>query len=125
MSLERSAAEDIVEKLGALPLALDQAGSYIRLIQIPYSEYLPRFNGAYARIAAKRPPNSVWQYRDDTIFTTWEISFAALSTSAQELLLLLGFLDNKDIWERLLSSEILKRDLAIGRLAPINDNLVC
>jgi hypothetical protein len=31
------------------------------------------------------------------IFTTWEISFAALSPPAQELLLLCGFLANSDI----------------------------
>lgn len=104
MHIDRSAAIDIVEELGALPLALDQAGSYISSTQIAYDQYLPRFNGAFAKIAGKRPPTSVWKYRrEDTIFTTWEISFSTLSTDAQELLLLCGFWDNEDIWEGLLA----------------------
>lgn len=116
--IERTAAISIVDKLGALPLALDQAGSYISSAQIPYHIYLTRFDRGFARIVAKRPPNSVWKYREDTIFTTWEISFAALSPGAQALILLCGFLDNEDIWEELLFSENLKAEYGIGKYPP-------
>lgn len=115
MELDRPAALEIVDKLGALPLALDQAGSYISSTQIAYDQYLPKFNLQFAKIANKRPPNAVWQYRDDTIFTTWEISFATLSPGAQELLLLWGFLDNEDIWEGILHPLGLKIELGIGQ----------
>lgn len=111
---ERNAAINIVQKLGALPLALDQAGAYINLGQISYAQYLSKLNAKFPIIAAKRPPKPVWQYREDTIFTTWEISFAALGSGAQQLLLLCGFLDNEDIWEGLLPAERLKEDLGIG-----------
>lgn len=110
-----------MHKLGALPLALDQAGSYINAIQIPYGEYLPRYDGAFAKMASKRPPNFVWQYREDTIFTTWEISFASLGHGAQQLLLLCGFLDNEDVWEGLLSPDILQNHLGIGNYSLTND----
>lgn len=115
MYIERTDAIIIVQKLGGLPLALDQAGAYINSVQISYSQYLERFESAFAKIAAKRPPKSVWQYREDTLFTTWEISFAALRPGAQELLLLCGFLDNEDIWEGLLPVERMKESFGIGK----------
>ena len=111
---EQSDAVLIVRKLGALPLALDQAGSYVSAMQIPFSRYLHRFEGAFAEIAAKKPAKVVWQYRDDTIFTTWEVSFNALGPAAQELLLLFGFLDNESIPEELLPLERLNNEFKIG-----------
>ena len=86
-------------------------------MQIPFSQYLLRFEGAFAEIAAKKPPKVVWQYRDDTVFTTWEVSFNALSHAAQELLLLLGFLDNQSIPEELLPLEGLRSGFNISELS--------
>ena len=104
----------MVRKLGALPLALDQAGSYVSAMQIPLSKYLLRFDGTFAEVTAKRPPAVVWQYRSDTVFTTWEVSFNALSPAAQELLLLLGFFDNQSIPEELLPLGRLNNEFKIG-----------
>ena len=111
---ERSDAVAIIRKVGALPLALEQAGSYVSTIQIPFSKYLLRFEGAFAEVTAKKPPTAVWQYRDDTVFTTWEVSFNALGPAAQELLLLFGFLDNESIPEELLPLERLRNEFRIG-----------
>ena len=114
---EQSDAIAIVGKLGALPLALDQAGSYISAMQISFSKYLVRFESAFAEVTAKKPPTVVWQYRRDTVFTTWEVSFGALSPAAQELLLLLGFFDNQSIQEELLPLERLNNEFKIGGLS--------
>ena len=114
---EQSDAIAIVEKLGALPLALDQAGSYISAMQIPFGKYLVRFECAFAEVTAKKPPTVVWQYRSDTVFTTWEVSFNALSPAAQELLLLLGFFDNQSIPEELLPLERLNKEFKIGKFS--------
>ena len=114
---EQSDAIAIVEKLGALPLALDQAGSYISAMQIPFGRYLVRFENAFTEVTAKKPPAVVWQYRSDTVFTTWEVSFNALSPAAQELLLLLGFFDNQSIPEELLPLEGLNKEFKIGRFS--------
>ena len=111
---EESDAVAIVRKVGTLPLALNQAGSYVSAMQIPFSSYLLRFESAFAEITAKKPPTVVWQYRDDTVFTTWEVSFNALGLAAQELLLLFGFLDNESIPEELLPKERLNDDFRIG-----------
>ena len=105
--------------MGALPLALDQAGSYVSTMQIPFSKYLLRFESAFVSVTTKRPPIAVWQYRDDTVFTTWEVSFNALGLAAQELLLLLGFLDNESIPERLLPLERLNDGFKIGTIFPV------
>ena len=114
---ERSDAIAIVGKLGALPLALDQAGSYISAMQIPFSRYLVRFERAFAEVTAKKPPTVVWQYRSDTVFTTWEVSFNALSPAAQELLLLFGFFDNQSIPEELLPLDRLNNEFTIGEIS--------
>ena len=114
--LEQSDAVAIVRKVGALPLALDQAGSYVSAMQIPFSKYLLRFEHSFAEVASKKPPEAVWQYRDDTVFTTWEISFNALGPAAQELLLLFGFLDNEGIPGEILSLERLANGFRIGEL---------
>ena len=113
---EQSDAVAIVRKMGALPLVLDQAGSYVSAMQIPFSKYLVRFEGTFAEITAKKPPTVVWQYRDDTLFTTCEVSFHALGPAAQELLLLFGFLDNESIPEELLPLERLADEFRIGDL---------
>ena len=103
--------------MGALPLALNQAGSYISAMQIPFSKYLLRFESAFVEVTTKRPPTVVWQYRDDTVFTTWEVSFNALEPAAQELLLLFGFLDNESIPEELMPLEGLNNEFQIGELS--------
>ena len=58
----------------------------------------------------------VWQYRDDTVFTTWEVSFNALGPAARELLLLFGFFDNESIPEELIPLERLNKEFRIGEL---------
>ena len=58
-----------------------------------------------------------WQYRGDTVFTTWEVSFNALGSAAQELLLLFGFFDNESIPEELLLLERLNNEFEIGEFS--------
>ena len=114
VGVEQSDALGIVRKVGALPLALNQAGSYISARQIPFSKYLLRFESAFVEVTTKKPPTVVWQYRDDTVFTTWEVSFNALGYAAQELLLLFGFLDSESIPEELIPLERLNKEFRIS-----------
>ena len=114
---EKGDAVAITRRVGSLPLALDQAGSYVSAMQISFNQYLHRLESAFAQVTAKRPPAVVWQYRNDTVFTTWEVSFNALGPGAQELLLLLGFFDNESIPEVLLPLERLNDGFRIGELS--------
>jgi hypothetical protein len=93
---------EIAKKLGYLPLAIYQAGAYICAQKLSLRRYLERFETNFDKLFGKKPPNSqVWRYRDDTVFTTWEISFRAIEEENKEaarLLLLCSFLSNNDIW---------------------------
>jgi hypothetical protein len=90
---DRELARQVAVELGFLPLALTQAGSYISERQISFQKYMSLLNGDFRTVTSAKSGT----YARRAIFTTWEISFAALSHSAQELLLLCGFLANSDI----------------------------
>ena len=86
-------------------------------MQIPFRKYLVQFESAFVKVTAKKPLAVVWQYRDDTVFTTWDVSFNALGPAAQELLLLFGFFDNESIPEELFPLERLNGEFKIGGLS--------
>lgn len=94
-------AEMIAEKLGYLPLALNQAGGYIAAMQISLSQYLQLYTTNFRRVASTGHLG-MGTYRNDTIFTTWQISFNALPLPASELLLLCAFLGSQEIVEELI-----------------------
>jgi len=102
-------AKEVAAKLGFLPLALAQAGSYISQCQMSPQKYLTLFNENFKTVATRGAQQAQWQssaeMKSRTIFTTWEISFATLSRSAQELLLLCAFLANEDIPDALFINE--------------------
>ena len=90
----------IVEKLGCLPLAIDQAGSYLFMLRKPLHTFLPLFEENFNVTLSKKPHSAVWQYGEETAVTTWEISFKAIQDTdppAANLLLLCSFLANDDI----------------------------
>lgn len=98
-------AAKLVEKLGYLPLAIDQAGAYIAARIIPLEKYLSIFEANFRTVLSATPPRSVWSYGDRSVFTTWEISFAAIKSEnaeAADFLLLCSFLSNERIWEDML-----------------------
>ena len=86
-------AQQMAETLGFLPLALDQAGAYISEYSIGYSEYMELYGNSREQLLRHKPPRAVWSY-EETVFTTWEMSFAAVSKSdslASKLLNLMAF----------------------------------
>ena len=114
---EQSDAVAIVRKVGALPLALDQAGAYISVAQISFRRYLIQLENTFVEVAGDKPAAAVWQYRDDSVLTTWEVSFNALGLAAQEMLLLFGFVDNESIPEELLLLERLQNEFRVGDIS--------
>jgi tetratricopeptide (TPR) repeat protein len=105
--------EEIVRRLGYHPLAITQAGTYIRKGGIPLGEFMDVYKQEKEEILKNTPQLS--QYRrklGDTenetslnVFTTWQLSFQQLLSHtsdddvAVKLLRLLAFFDNKDISE--------------------------
>jgi len=100
--LEQTAASNIAQELGYLPLALTQAGAYIHTSQYSLSRYLKEYQTKARYLLSQR-----WTARqhDRSVFATWEISFKAIqekSPKAAELLLVCGFFHYEDIPEELL-----------------------
>ncbi|MBC7953112.1 MAG: tetratricopeptide repeat protein [Rhodospirillaceae bacterium] len=92
---EAEAASGLADALGHLPLAIVQAGAYIRRCGIDLPDYLDRFK-ASARTLFGRPP---LDYKE-TVFTTWRMSFAAAveeTPVAGDVLNLLAYFNGEGI----------------------------
>jgi tetratricopeptide (TPR) repeat protein/transcriptional regulator with XRE-family HTH domain len=99
----RQEAAHIVDKLGGLPLALDQAGAYIEETRCGLSQYLQRYNSHCKELLSRRGSYPI--NHPEPVATTWQLSFKEIQkkwpTSA-ELLTLCAFLDADSIPEDLL-----------------------
>jgi tetratricopeptide (TPR) repeat protein len=90
------AAQKLAEKLGDLPLALEQAGAYIEKTHISISEYLDLFTKFARLLLREKPPPEYNQ----TVATTWKVSMSAVeqkSSTALGILNLCAFLGPEDI----------------------------
>ncbi|CAM1503382.1 Fc.00g081580.m01.CDS01 [Cosmosporella sp. VM-42] len=103
-----SGCDDLLELLHGLPLALAQAGSYLRETGVDAATYVRIYNEQWAELmgpcdASSRP---LVDYNQGSVRTTWTISFKEIerrSTNAAKLLRLWAFLDNKQLWHGLLA----------------------
>jgi parallel beta-helix repeat protein len=108
-----SDAECLCEKLGRLPLALEQAGAYIRTRRYPnFSDYLERYKAEHlrllerqkARAAGKESPNS----ERLAVHTTWLINMEYIKKSpdgqaAVRFMNACSFLDGKEVQKILIN----------------------
>jgi len=97
-------ARQIAQTLDNLPLALDQAGAYIRETQCGLSGYLERYSTHAAKLLARR--GSSRSDHPDPVAKTWLLSFeniAQENTTARELLSLCAFLQPDKIAEDIFS----------------------
>jgi tetratricopeptide (TPR) repeat protein len=106
-STDERAAAAVAELLGGLPLALEQAGAYVRETRLPLSAYLSRLRQFPAITLTKGSPRD----RDpaDTVATTWQVSLERVQPvpGAVALLEVCAFLGPEEI----------PRDLLIERLS--------
>jgi tetratricopeptide (TPR) repeat protein len=105
-SSDEVAATEIAELLGWLPLALEQAGAYVRETRIPLSAYLDRLGQFPALAIAKGRPRD----RDaaDTVATTWQVSLQRVQPvpGALALLELCAFLGPEEIPRQLFTHQL-------------------
>jgi len=88
---DRKGATNLARELGDLPLALEQAGAYIKETGISFPDYLDRFKKDRKKLLGHGKPLNY----PDTVATTWEISFQAVQKErpvAEDLLNLCAFL---------------------------------
>jgi hypothetical protein len=101
---ERKGAAELASELGDLPLALEQAGAYIKEKGISFSDYIARLKENRRDILSQGKPRDY----PDSVATTWEISFQAVqeeNLAAADLLNLFAFLAPDAIPRSLLEDE--------------------
>ena len=101
LDLEHGMVEGIriVQALGRLPLAINQAGGYLATSEPDIAEFLPTYESHAKDLLSKMPHDGIQGYRKSA-FTTWEMSFERLlekSPISAKLLELLSFVYPKDI----------------------------
>lgn len=86
---ELQACEVLAQRLGFLPLAMEQAGAYIKQqgADFLFADYLRLYDRAAANLLATRPPGEY----PDSVMTTWASSMEKLTPSAGALLRLTAF----------------------------------
>jgi tetratricopeptide (TPR) repeat protein len=105
-SNDQATATQIVELLGWLPLALEQAGAYIRETRLSLGDYVARLRGYPALTVARGRPRD----RDptDTVATTWQVSLERVrpTAGAAALLEVCGFLGPEEIPRELFAQQL-------------------
>ncbi len=96
-------ARKIVEELGGLPLALDQAGAYIEETGCGFAQYLRHYTTHRQELLQRRGTFAI--HHPDSVATTWQLSFLQIGKkwpTSIDLLHLCAFLDSDSIPEELL-----------------------
>ena len=96
---------DIANQLDGLPLALATAGSYLFQTSMPASKYLQHHETSWLELQRTTP--HLLSYEDQTIYTTWNISYIHIrkaNMSAAKLLEFWAYFDNNDVWYDLLKA---------------------
>ena len=101
--------------LQGLPLAIDQAGSYMRETGTNALQYMKLYEETWGELMTQQHQFALEEATAPSILTTWTVSFNELQKNcpdAANLLVLWAFLDNQDIWYELftpaLDSEMTK-----------------
>jgi tetratricopeptide (TPR) repeat protein len=98
-------AQEVVELMGRLPLALDQVGAYLSETPASLPEYLQLYQSRRAALLSRRGEGVT--SHPQAVFTTWSLAFDRVAHShaaAAELLRLCAFLHADAIPEEALSA---------------------
>ena len=97
-------SQELISLLQGLPLAINQAGAYIRTTGTSVLAYIKLYNEAWKNLMETQHRFASQGPLDRSVLTTWTLLFSRLeekSGNAAKLLILWGFLDNRDIWYEL------------------------
>ncbi|KAF2187332.1 FabD/lysophospholipase-like protein [Zopfia rhizophila CBS 207.26] len=108
--------------LDGLPLAISQAGAFLRQTGMSIADYIRLYNQQFEELMKSQDQSSMrlLDSPDRTVWTTWTISVHAValrSISAANLLFLWACLDNKDLWYGLFA-EAHRRDTKLATDLP-------
>ncbi|KAI4216046.1 MAG: hypothetical protein LQ351_001542 [Letrouitia transgressa] len=104
----------IVGRLGFLPLAISQAGAYIKSMKIPTRDFMKHYNERASSILQQVP--SLWEY-GISIFATWEMSMEQYSKDAIER----DYIDQMLLFCAILHHEVLDENFLSHMLESLQD----
>ena len=83
---EAGDAQQLVEELGGLPLALEQAASHIKSVNVPFSSYLKQYKQQRMKFLNRKKVKPVGQLPADklAVISTWIINFEYVSQMSSE-----------------------------------------
>ncbi|KAJ5640322.1 uncharacterized protein N7484_008184 [Penicillium longicatenatum] len=102
-------AKRLAKRLAGLPLALATAGTYLQRSTFTFERYLQEYEKRW-NIDPRRL-TKLQEYRDRTLYTTWDLSYARLETEdsdAANLLKLLAYFGNQSLWYELFHDGLTK-----------------
>ena len=123
---EKNAGEGIVEELGRLPLAIEIAGSFIRIKgnrdYIRFHNLLSNSN-VLSRIeeSARRFSEQLPTGHEKSIFLTFEESWKNFSAKAKNILIVLGFMSPEPVPEWFLRNIMERLGITDGKEAMLGD----
>ncbi len=91
---EEAAREKLLRDLGPLPLAVDQASSYILATEMSLQEYHSLFQREKRRLLNHFPSTLYNQESRETVMTTWGLSFQRIKSTHSEAAILMLILSN-------------------------------
>jgi len=95
---ERMSAVELATELGCLPLALEQAGAYVRVNEMMFADYLAEYRTLRLKLLDEQSPTA-GAYQD-SVRTTWQKSFdkvREMSQASADLLTACAFLASDKI----------------------------
>ncbi len=114
---DKISAGKLIDKLGVLPLALDQAGAYIRETQCGLAGYLERYETHGYELLRERGTLLSDQDHPESVAITWLLSFEKITAAnpmAIEVLRLCAFLHPDSIPEEVFQDlDVLELDKAL------------
>src|SRR6266568_843236 len=115
---EREVARELVQELGGLPLALDQAGAYMEETPCGMQEYLRLYRTRRTALLSRR--GGIVDDHPAAVATTWSLAFASVeqaNPAAADLLRVCAFLHPDAIPEDLLRQGAMQTEAPFKALA--------
>ena len=91
---EEVVREKLLRDLGPLPLAVDQASSYMLATEMSLQEYHSLFRREKSRLLNQFPSTLYNQESRETVMTTWNLSFQRIKSTHSEAAILMLILSN-------------------------------
>ena len=118
---DKTKVEHLLGILDGLPLAIAQAGAYLRESGVSVETYIKFYEQQWKDLMGSEGETDtpLQDYPDRSIWTTWVISYNAIREKHEgiaNLLLLWSFLDNKDLWYGLFTMAYQKSTTTRGNL---------